>query len=97
MYRRPVLWQSGYIRVLHFGGTGFRWFGSWVWTWHCSLGHGEAVSHMQQLEGPTTKIYNYVLGGFGEKKQEKKKDWQELLAKVPILQKKCNRKHRCSL
>ena len=34
---------------------------------------------MPQLEGPTTKIYNYVLGGFGEKKQKKKKkeeDWQ---------------------
>ena len=38
--------------------------------------------------GPTTKIYNYVLGGFGEKKQEKKKDWQQLLARVPIFKKK---------
>ena len=28
---------------------------------------------MPQLEGPTTKIYNYVLGGFGEKKQKKKR------------------------
>ena len=28
---------------------------------------------MPQLEGPTTKIYNYVLGGFGEKKQKEKK------------------------
>ena len=27
---------------------------------------------MPQLEGPTTKIYNYVLGGFGEKKPGKK-------------------------
>ena len=26
---------------------------------------------MPQLEGPTTKTYNYVLGGFGERKQEK--------------------------
>ena len=32
----------------------------------------EAASHMPQLEGPTTKTYNYVLGGFGEKKQKKK-------------------------
>ena len=23
---------------------------------------------MPQLEGPTTRMYNYVLGGFGEKK-----------------------------
>ena len=28
---------------------------------------------MPQLEGPTTKICNYVLGGFGEKKAGKKK------------------------
>ena len=26
-----------------------------------------------QLEGPATKIYNYVPGGFGDIKQEKKK------------------------
>ena len=26
---------------------------------------------MPQQEGPTTKIYNYVLGGFGEKKRKK--------------------------
>ena len=44
---------------------------------------------MPQLEGPTTKTYNYVLGGFGEKKKEKKiKDWQQLLVQVPILKKK---------
>ena len=28
---------------------------------------------MPQLEGPTTKLYNYVLGGFGEKKVRKKR------------------------
>ena len=34
-------------------------------------GHAEAASHMPQLEGPTTKnIYNYVPGGFGEKKEK---------------------------
>ena len=27
---------------------------------------------MPQLEGPTTKIYNYILGGFREKKRRKK-------------------------
>ena len=43
---------------------------------------------MPQLEGPTTKIYNYVLGGFGEEKQGKKKDWQQLSAQVPIFKKK---------
>ena len=44
---------------------------------------------MPQLEGPTTKIYNYVLGGLGEKKQKKQKeDWQQLLAHVPNFKKK---------
>ena len=26
---------------------------------------------MAELEGPATKIYNYVLGGFGEKKKKR--------------------------
>ena len=47
---------------------------------------------MPQLEGPTTKIFNDVLGGFGEKKkkerEKKKEDWQQLLAQVPIFKKK---------
>ena len=42
---------------------------------------------MPQLEGPTTKIYNYVLGELGEKKQTKKKIGK-LLAQVPILKTK---------
>ena len=31
------------------------------------------ASHMAQPEGPTTRIYNYVLEGFGEKKKREKK------------------------
>ena len=35
------------------------------------------VAHTAEIEGPTTRISNYVLGGFGEKKKKKKKtkDW----------------------
>ena len=40
---------------------------------------------MPQLEGPVTRIYTYILGGFGKKKKEKKEDWQQVLAEVPIL------------
>ena len=29
------------------------------------------ASHIAEPEGPTTKIYNYILGGFVEKKQKK--------------------------
>ena len=42
-------------------------------TWHCSPSHAEVASHIAQPEGPTAKIYNYVLGGFGEKKKKKEK------------------------
>ena len=68
----------------------FHWFGSWVWTWHCSLGHAEGASHTawHKPEAPTTRIYNYVLGDFGEKNlKRKKEDWQQLLAQVPNFKK----------
>ena len=45
---------------------------------------------MPQLEGPTTRIYNYVLRGFGEKKE--KEDWQQVLAQAPIFKKKKRKK-----
>ena len=48
---------------------------------------------MLRLEGHTTKIYNYVLGGFGVKK--KKNDWEQLLAEVPIFKKKKLELPRC--
>ena len=41
--------------------------------WHHSSGHVEAASHMPQLEGPATKIYNYVPGGIWGDKAEKTK------------------------
>ena len=31
------------------------------------------ASHIAQPEGPTTRIYNCVLGGFGEKKKKRKR------------------------
>ena len=44
---------------------------------------------MPQLEGPTTKksIQLYTGGIWGEKSRGKKKDWQQLLAQVPIFKK----------
>ena len=82
---------SSQARTLCFSGPGFRWFGSWAQTWHHSSGHGEVASHIGQPEALTTRIYNYILGGFGEKK-EKRKDWQRMLAQVPIFNKKEKRK-----
>ena len=43
---------------------------------------------MPQLEGPAAKIYNYAPGWiWGDKAVKQKKDWQQLLAQVPILKK----------
>ena len=44
-----------------------------------SSSHTEVVSHMAQPEGRTTRIYNYVLGGFGEKKKKKKKKRKKVI------------------
>ena len=51
-----------------------------------ALRYAEVASHIAEPEGPATRIYNYVLGGFGEKK--KKEDWQQMLAQVPIFKEK---------
>ena len=33
----------------------------------------EAASHIAQPEAHTTRMYNYVLGGFGDKKKKKRR------------------------
>ena len=39
---------------------------------HCSSGHVVAASHIEEVQGVTTRIYNYVLGLWGEKKEKRK-------------------------
>ena len=48
---------------------------------HRSSGHAEVASHIAQPEALTTRIYNHVLGGFGEQKKGGvgREDWQQLL------------------
>ena len=43
---------------------------------------------MPQLEGPATKIYNYVPGGFGEINQKKKKILATVVSSGANLKKK---------
>ena len=68
-------WPHG--RVVKFvrsaaGGPVFRWFESWVRTWHCSSDQAEVASHIPQLEGPTTKNIQLCAGGlWGEKGKNK--------------------------
>ena len=39
---------------------------------HCSSSHTVVASHIEELEGLTTRIYNYILGQ-AEKKKKKRK------------------------
>ena len=63
-------WLSSHTLLQRPGVSRFR---SRAWTWHRSSGHAEAASHTAQPEALMTRIYNYVLGGFGEKKKKKKR------------------------
>ena len=45
---------------------------------HCLSSHAEVASHVKEVERLTTRIYNYVLGLWGEKKKDV--DWQQMLA-----------------
>ena len=67
----PAPWPNGWVCAVRFGGPGFHQLASWAQTWHRSSSHTEAASHIAQPEPRTTRIYNYVPGGSGEKKKEK--------------------------
>ena len=57
------------------------------------------VERIIRLPSLQLQFYNrffFVLWGFGEKKQ-KKKDWQQLLAQVPILNKKKEEERKHSI
>ena len=53
-------------------------------------GRGHGTAHQAMLmwrptchnqKRPTARIYNYVLGGFGEKKEEKKESFEKIFKK----------------
>ena len=46
-----------------------------------------AIKPSRNYSRPTTRIHNYVLGGF-EKKKKKKKKMQQMLAQLPIFKKR---------
>ena len=62
-------WPRGQVLTFRSGSPGFGWFRSWAQTCHHSSGHAEAASHIAQTEALTTRIYNYILGGFEEQKK----------------------------
>ena len=58
-------WPCGRVVELACSAAGspvFRWFESWVQTWHCSSSHAEAASHMPELEEPTMKNIQLCTG-----------------------------------
>ena len=71
----------------HFCGPGFHWFGSRMRIWHRSSGQAEVVSHNQKdLQLEYTTMYCGLWGE--EKEEEEEKNWQHMLAQVPIFKKK---------
>ena len=65
--------------MLCFGGPGFTSLDPGRRPTYHSPSYAEAASHIEELEGPTSRIYNYVSGSFGEK-EKKEEDWQQMLA-----------------
>ena len=63
---------------------------------HRSSSHAEAASCIEELEEPTTRIYNYVLGGFGEEKKRARLATD--VSSGPIFKKKrCFKEKKCSV
>ena len=42
--------------------------------------HAVAAAHIEELEGLTTRIFNYVPGLWGGKIKKREEDWQQMLA-----------------
>ena len=57
--------------MLCFGGPGFAGLHPGHGPVHCSLSHAVAVSHIEELEGLTTRVYNMYWGSGEEKKKRK--------------------------
>ena len=49
---------------------GVPWFESWVWTYTLLIKPCCGSSHIEELGGHRTRIYNYVLGLWGVKKRK---------------------------
>ena len=64
--------------TLHFGILSFAGLASGHRPTHHSSSHAVVASHVEELEEPTTRKYNYALGLWGGKKT--KEDWQQMLA-----------------
>ena len=53
----------------HFGGPGFAGSDPGCGPIHCSSSHAVVACHIEELGGPTTRIYNHAVGSSGEKKK----------------------------
>ena len=65
--RGPALWHSGWVCVLCFSGLGSAGLDPGHRPTHHSSSQAVVASHMEELEGLTTRIYNYILELWGEK------------------------------
>ena len=56
--------------MLSFGGLAYAGSDPGRGPTQCSSSHAVVASHIEELEGFTTRIYNHVLGLWGEKKRK---------------------------
>ena len=54
---------------------------------HGSSGNAEAAAHTAQPEGPTTRIYNYVLGALGSRRGKKTRLATDVISGANLLKK----------
>ena len=78
-------WPDGWVPALLFSSPGFASSDPGHGPTHRSSGHAVVVSHIEELEQPPTRTYNYVLGLWGEKNKE---DWQQMLTQGQSCSKK---------
>ena len=64
--------MAKWLSLLCFGGPQFTSLDHGHGLTHCSSSHAVVASHIEELEWLTTRIYNYVLGLWGEKKKRKR-------------------------
>ena len=55
--------------MFHISGLGFAGSDPGCGPTRCSSSHTVVASHREELEWPTTRIYNHILGLWGEKKK----------------------------
>ena len=81
----PAQWHSGWVFKLYFSSLVFTSLDPGHRPTCRSSSHAVVASHIEELEGLTTRIYNYVSGFWGEKKKNKNNYQQDRLYPTKLI------------